>query len=725
MSQPPTPPPAPVVPDPGYGPSPSALHGLQHVLIVLRSHLLVAVALTVIACVLVGWMQMRKPKRYTAQSTLFLERPERRIDVGGDIDFYQGDVALITRLEQIRSIEVAQRVADAFTPEEQAIVRGPAREGQSSGEERSLVQIARGAVSFDRPRNTLLIAIKATHRDPKGAAIIANRYAEQFIRYIYDRSSASSDASLGFLREQAEELRKTAEEAERKLQEYRQRYNLVSLEANQNIIVDNLKSLNASATAARVARGEIEARLAQAEAIVARGEDAAQLASIAGAKSLEELSARLAELRTKRAVMAERYGRRHPAMQENERSIAALEKARDDQIKSVLASLRDHREKALAEERELAQQLAKAEKEALALDQLGVEYSILRRTVESHKAIYAQTLSRLNDATMSAQLRGVNIKISALATPPGAPSSPNLQNTLLVTLAVGLVIFFGYPLGAETFFGRVRSSFDVEYHLGADVLGEIGSVRRVREKQRPLLVHSEEDEDSLEQFRAFYAQLKLNSKLDVPKTILVTSALPGEGKSFIAANLAGCFVSHGHKALLVDVDLRRPKQHRHFGLPSNAGIIRWLDAGGNLEGDLLANEHLRIAEAYPGLHVLCAGGLSRKATELMEGGRLAALLTALQSRFDVVIVDTPPAGIFPDAVAFAKVCHELVFVCRFNAASRTIVRETVQRLLQSGMEFPGIVLNGMPTGLGTGYYYKAYSYNRAKYYGKQAETEES
>ncbi len=709
-------------PTPGYSPTPSALHGLQHVMIVLRSHLLVAVALTLVACTLVAWMQMRQPKRYTAQSMLFLERPERRIDLGGDADYYQSDVALITRLEQIRSIEVAQRVAESFTPEETAIVTGTPREGAGPAVNRALEQMVRGSVSFDRPRNTLLIAIKAVHRDPKGAALLANRYAEQFIRYIFDRSNASNDTSLGYLREQAEELRKRAESAERELQEYRQRYNLVSLEANQNIIVDNLKSLNASATAARVARGAIEARLAQAEAIVARGDDAAQLASIAESQSLEDLSERIADLRAKRAVMAERYGRRHPAMEDNERSMAALEKSRDDQTKSVLASLRDHRERALAEERQLTEQLANAEKQALALDQLGVEYSILRRTVESHKAIYAQTLSRLNDATMSAQLRGVNIKISALASPPGTPSSPNVQNTLLITVAVGLVIFFGYPLGAEMFFGRVRSSFDVEYHLGAEVLGEIGSVRKIREAERPILVRSEQDENALEQFRAFYAQLKLNSRLDVPKTILVTSALPGEGKSFIAANLAGCFVTHGHKTLLVDVDLRRPKQHRHFNLPSNNGIIRWLDAGGSLEGDLLANEHLKITEVYPGLHLLCAGGLSRKATELMEGGRLHGLLTALQARFDVVIVDTPPAGIFPDAVAFAKACHELVFVCRFNAASRTVVRDTVQRLLQSEVEFPGIVLNGMPTGVGTGYYYKSYGYNRAKYYGKHADS---
>ncbi|HVU32042.1 MAG TPA: polysaccharide biosynthesis tyrosine autokinase [Opitutaceae bacterium] len=557
---------------------------------------------------------------------------------------------------------------------------------------------------------------------PQAAALLANRFAEQAIEYVADRSRSSTDASLVFLRGQAEDLRKKSETAERALQAYRTKYNLVSLDANQNIIVDNLKSLNASATAARVARVGIEARLDQAQTVLKRGDGAAEIAAITGADTLGDIARRLADLKGKRAVMSERYGRRHPLMEENERAIEALQKLEDQEVATAMAALADQRDKARAEERQLDLQRAKAEQDALNLDQRAVEYNILRSTMETHKATYAQLLARLNDATISSQLADTNMRISELATPPAAPFSPNLRKTALVALGLALAILIGYPFTAEMFFGRVRSSADVEYHLSVDLIGEIGSVRGVDERNRAKLVTSEEDEAAAEQFRALYSQLTLTSKIDPPKSILVTSTMPGEGKSFIAANLAECFVAHSRRTLLFDADLRRPTQHRNFGMDNKSGVIRWLESGGSGEGDLLKNPHLGIAEAVPGLYLLRAGGVSRKATELMDAPQLPALLAAIQRQFDVVIFDTPPAGVFPDALAFAKMCHEIVYICRFNAAARRAVHDIVSRLKQTELEFTGIVLNAMPSGLGGSYYYRGYSYQQAKRYSKEYAT---
>lgn len=690
---------------------------LRQPLIVLRSHFWVAAALALVACTLVGWQQLRQPKLYAANATLIVERGERN-ELTGRLEMMGAEVATLTRLEQLRSPELMKRVVDTFSSEEQALIVRHYLGAGGGDEEQLVMRITRSAVTIVRREGTALISISAVHRDPAGAALIANRYAEQAIRYAFDRSSATTDASLKFLHDQAEDLRKKSEVAERTLQEYRQRHNLVSLEASQNIIVDNLKSLNASATAARVARVGVEAQLAQAEAVMKRGEDAAQMAAITVSESLGDVARRLAELRGKRTVMAERYGRRHPAMQENERAIKALEGIQDEEVKNALNNLRDQREKALAEERQLLEQLGKAEKEALSLDQLGVEYNILRRTVETHKASYSQILARLNDATISAQLQGVNMKVSELARPAGAPFSPNPRRTIMIAAALALAIMVGYPFSAEMFFGRVRGAVDVEHHLGSEVIGEIAAVSGVVEKDRPFLVKSENDEAAAEQFRALYSQLALSSKIDPPKTILITSTVPGEGKSFIAANLAQCFVAHSRRTLVIDADLRRPTQHRNFNLDNKAGLLRWLDEGGNLEGDLLKDRSLAIQETTPGLFLLRAGGVTRRATELLGGAKLPALIAALQRQFDIVILDTPPAGVFPDAVAFAKVAHELIFICRFNAVSRQAVRSVLERLRQTELECPGVVMNAMPTGFGGGYYYRAYSYQNSKKYSK-------
>lgn len=686
----------------------------RQLLIVLRSHLPVALAIGVVACSLLAWQQMRKPKIFQASTTLQVERAERPLDGGNYREDNIGlEIAINTRLEQLRTLELTQRVVASLTPDERAIIGVP-----ETAKRNLVLATVRSAVSFQRVGATALLMISAEHENAAATSLLANRYAEQAVLYTAERSNTSSDSSLQFIRDQAEAQRQKVEAAERALQEYRQKHNLVSLEANQNIIVDNLKLLNSSATAARVARVGMDARVEQAETVLKRGDDPSQLAAITGAEGLAEVARRLADLRNKRVVMGERYGKRHPIMQENQRAIEAMEKTLSQEALIAMSSLRDKRDKALSEEKQLDHQRSEAEKASLGLDQRAVEYNILRRSVEIHRASYSQMLSTLNEATIAAQLRGASMKLSELALPPNTPISPNLRKTVLMTVGLAMAILLGYPFSAEMFFGRVRSGSDVEVHLGADLVGEIGSVRRIAEKDRPLLVNSQHDEAAAEQFRALHSQLALSSKIDPPKTILVSSTVPGEGKSFIAANLAECFVAHSRRTLLIDADLRRPTQHRNFSLDNKNGIIRWLEEGASLDGDLLTDPKLGIVEVLPGLFLLRAGGLSRRATELLEAGRLTALIEALQRKFDIVILDTPPAGVFPDAVAFAKLCHEALYICRFNTVSRQSVREVLTRLRQTEVEMLGVVLNAMPAGFGGGYYYKGYSYQGAKRYAK-------
>ncbi|HVU25856.1 MAG TPA: polysaccharide biosynthesis tyrosine autokinase, partial [Opitutus sp.] len=530
---------------------------------------------------------------------------------------------------------------------------------------------------------------------------------------------ATNNAALVFLRDQAEDLRKKLETSERALQEYRARYNLVSLDDSQNIVVDRLKALNASATAARVRRSEIEVRLQQAEAAVKRHEAPAELASLADSPALAEVQHRIDDLKARRAVLAERYGRRHPTMQETERTLAALEKLRDNQVDTAVANLRTQRDKAVAEEKELAGQLAAAEADSLKLDQIGVEYNVLKRAIETQKTIYSQVLSQLNEASIAAQIESVNVRIADRATPNPVPVSPNLRKTTLLLTFLAIAIIGVYPFCVELLFARVRSGSDVEYYLGTTLLGEIGAVRRVNEADRPHLVERAAENPAAEQFRALFSQLQLVSRIDPPKAILITSTVPGEGKSFIASNLASAFVAHGRRVLLIDADLRRPSQHRSYKLDNKAGVLRWIEEGGDVAADPCNDPRLGIVEVTKNLFLLRTGGNTRRASEIVATGKLTPLITALQREFDILIFDTPPAGVFPDAISFSTFCHELVFICRFGIASRQQVRGLLERWRQTGLDLPGIVLNALPSGRTSGYYYYhgyGASSRYAKYY---------
>ena len=690
----------------------------RHALIVIRAHLPAALAIALVACTLLGWQQMRRPRLYASTATLALERRERVLDLGRDDSNRFGEAPLLTRLGELQSTEVAEYVAKSLTPAERQLVLGPAFAAHPPANENAAVlRVVRSSATINRQPEALLLIVRVVHRDPEAAALIANRYADQFLRYLFDKSSATNNAALVFLRDQAEDLRKKLETSERSLQEYRARYNLVSLDDSQNIVVDRLKALNTSATAARVRRSEIEVRLKQADIALEQHHDPAELASLAGSSALTEVQQKIDDLQAKRAVLAERYGRRHPAMQEIDRTLAALAKLRDDQVQASLANLRSQRDKAVAEEKELAAQLATAEADALKLDQLGVEYGVLKRALETQKTIYSQILSRLNEASISSQLESVNVRVADRAMPDPVPFAPDVRKTALLLICLSIGILLGYPLCVELLFARVRSSGDIEYYIGAPLLGEIGSVRRVAEGSRPHLVARDPENPVAEQFRALFSQLQLVSKIDPPKSILVTSTVPGEGKSFIASNLAAAFVAHGRKVLLIDADLRRPAQHRNFQQDNKAGLLRWVESGQPVPADPFADESLGIREAAPGLFLLRTGGTSRRASEIVAGERIPPLLAELQRRCDVLIFDTPPAGVFSDAVSFATFCHELVFVCRFGVASRHQVHSVLAHLRQTGLEFPGVVLNALPSGRGTGYYYQQ-GYNAAGHYAK-------
>jgi polysaccharide biosynthesis transport protein len=263
---------------------------------------------------------------------------------------------------------------------------------------------------------------------------------------------------------------------------------------------------------------------------------------------------------------------------------------------------------------------------------------------------------------------------------------------------------------------RVKSSWDIETFIGAHLLGIIPEMGALKPGGK---FNLSESEPGNEAFLALYSSVKIQSKLDFPKSILVTSTIPGEGKTLITCNLAVCFARHGKKTLLMDCDLRRPMLHRLLGQENAVGIISWHDQGAPLEGDVLANPKLGIVKLDDNLWLLTSGGRSKSPTELLESPFFPQLLERLKKQFDLVIIDSPPMGAVSDSKLIAERTDEVIYVCRFNRASRKHIRLYIRALTHGKNEVLGIVLNGLsPRRIE---YYSNYRYYRSykKYYGAQ------
>jgi polysaccharide biosynthesis transport protein len=285
---------------------------------------------------------------------------------------------------------------------------------------------------------------------------------------------------------------------------------------------------------------------------------------------------------------------------------------------------------------------------------------------------------------------------------------------------IGLLVFAGVAIGLSFLDDRVKSAWDVEGFIGANLLGIIPELNDVPDTEKHTLVTSNKTSPGSEAFLSVYSSVKIQSKLDFPKSVLVTSTIPGEGKTMISCNLAASFARHGKRVLLIDCDMRRPMLHRHFRLTNELGLIAWFEAGAKIPDDPLGDQTLGITKVDENLHLLRSGGRSKSPTELLENPVFGQFLESLKHHFDLIVVDSPPMGAVTDALLISSHTDEVIYVCRFNRAYRKHIRLYIKNIRESKNELLGVVLNGLsPRRIE---YYSNYRYYRSykKYYGSQS-----
>jgi succinoglycan biosynthesis transport protein ExoP len=305
---------------------------------------------------------------------------------------------------------------------------------------------------------------------------------------------------------------------------------------------------------------------------------------------------------------------------------------------------------------------------------------------------------------------------------PGIRISPNLREIHKTGYIIFAVLFVLIPIGFEFFDNRVKSPWDVEVFLGQDLIAGIPKISAVKEIDRPLIVGNELDDGLTEAFRSMYSRIQMNSKTEYPKTILITSAIPSEGKSLLAANLAYSCANHGRKTILIDFDLRRPGLHKFCGVNNDRGLLTLInETAANPTPNYDFWDSGTLVEIYPNLLILPSGGKTRAATEMLENPAFDKMLFSLKQNAEIIIIDSPPIGLFPDSLAMARKVDEVIFVTRYGKVARKVAKNLIQSLEDTGANMLGVVLNDLPEKKTPGYYYSGYygyGYFRYKYYNK-------
>jgi succinoglycan biosynthesis transport protein ExoP len=688
--------------------------------IILIERLWIALPLALLASVGYGYWKMKDIPLYAATATMQFEKPDTVLSTQTVVDTaIRNDMDMNTAIQQLTSGVLRRKVVESFTPEEQRILQRAALKRLPPGTAPTSFGLNLGTVSPSTMRNSYLISINVTHEDPEAAMLVANRYVRQFMDYLLDNAGGKNSAAVEYLEQQAGRLEKESETAEQKLQQYIRLKNLISLDSSKDIIGEALKKVGGTLIQERLRLREVENQYNQIEAFKTGHRNLLEISFIATHGAVPGLKSQLNALQQEQILMADRYLDRHPKMIDVANRIATTEDQLEKAKELAMADLRTRLAEARQSVKTYEEEYGNHEKKNMELGDLSIEYRSLKDQSDIAKNNYRQVLDRLNQTRTTKNFDKIPLRPLDDASMPGGPFSPNKTAITRTAVGIGVLVFLGIAVGLSFVDDRIKSAWDVESFIGAHLLGIIPDLSNIKDEEKYTLLLENHQAPGVEAFLSVYSSIKIHSKLDFPKSILVTSTIPGEGKTLISCNVAGSFARHGKRTLLIDCDLRRPMLHRHFKQQNNTGLIPWFESGASLEGDMASNPFLGVIKISENLSLICSGGRSKSPTQFLESPPLGQLLEKLKREYDLVIVDSPPLGAVTDSLLIAERIDEVVYVCRFNRAYRKHIRLYMRALRNGKNEVLGVVLNGLsPRRIE---YYSNYRYYRSykKYYGAQ------
>ncbi|OIR03700.1 tyrosine-protein kinase CpsD [mine drainage metagenome] len=693
---------------------------LRDYYIILRERFWIAFPLALLVSLGVGYYQSRQTPMYMSTATMQFEKPDRIVTTEGVTNpAVQSEIDINTNIEILKSDRLRERVIHSLTPEEVKILQRPYLKDLPPGASPPSAAAAMPNVDVSAVRNSLLIRITTTDRDPEAAKIIADKYVDQFMQYLLENVGGKNEYAVDWLTSRAEQLRRESEAAALKLQNFMQAQGMVSLDDSTNLITARLQAVSNALTQNQLQLLQLQAQYSQIQQYIQSGQNLLEIQAIATHGEIPSLVSQLMSLKQQQQVLAERYLERYPKMIDIANQISVAQSQLDKAIKLAVDEIKSQLAKTIDAEKRLEAEKAIQEKAFLHLGDVRTEYESLKNQSDVKRKNYMDILDRLNQTQTTSNIDKIPLRPLDRAQIAGAPYTPNMGRIIKTCTGLGVLVFLGVAVGLSFIDDRIKSAWDVEHFIGANLLGIIPEIGQIKDEDKYQLVLNNKPNPGQESFLSVYSSVKIQSKLDFPKSILVTSTIPGEGKTLVSCNLAGAFARHGRNTLLIDCDLRRPMLHRHYKQANNNGLISWYENGADLESDLLGNPHLGIVKIGENLSLLCSGGRSKTPSELLESNTFAQLLERLKRRFDLIVVDSPPLGAVTDSLLIAERIDEVIYVCRFNRAYRKHIKLYIKALRSGKNEILGIVLNGLsPRRIE---YYSNYRYYRSykKYYGAQ------
>jgi capsular exopolysaccharide synthesis family protein len=647
---------------------------------------------------------------FTSTTTIQIEKEPLKVlefeDVlpidGSGADYYQ------TQQEIIQSRAIAKRVIQRLSlwnhPQFKAKEKNIVSEAEASiapinGEEmEELIDSFHKLLEVKMIKNSRLAMINFSSHYPELSAEVSNAVANAYIDFNLEYKFKATKKARDWLTEQLGEFQAKVEKSEEALNSFARRHGIFSLEKDENLLMMRLEELNESFSSAKADRIARESFYKEVKGYPPQSIPSAQSEDLL---LINDLKVKLSGLEAEYFNLSKLYKPDYPRMVRLKAEIEAIEARIEKEAENLVKRAEVNYKISLKREKLLSEALEKQKELALKIKEKAIQYNILKREVDTNKELYDGLLQRVKETGVSAGLESSNIQIVDSAEMPLYPSRPNKKLNILLSIVMGLFFGVGLAFFLEYYDNTIKNPDEIMKLFNLPTLGLIPSFqstvvkRRRRDKSKEpqpavddlYLVSQSYPRSSIsEACRTFRTSLLFSTPGHPPKTILITSNNPREGKTFVSCNLGIVLAQGGAKTLIIDSDLRRPSIHRVFSVQNAPGLTD------HLTGHATLNEIIRSTD-IKGLFVLPAGPISPNPPELLDSIQFKEAIEELKGEFDFIIFDSAPIMNFADTLNLASKIDGAIIVAHNGKTTRDDIRHSVGLLRGVNASILGVVVN--------------------------------
>lgn len=693
---------------------------LSHYLWVVRRQSWKIGALVLSSIILTFIISYRLKPIYEATTSISIDREAPSALVGDDTrqpvaSTQDADHYIATQIKIIQSDSVLRPVARKFD----LLNREEQLKGLTPDKARALIASPTQLRRLDvrRPPNTYLVLISYRSTEPQLSADVTNAIAESYIEHTFRLQLKSATGAAGFMEKQLDELKAKMERSDQALAQFEKELNVVNPEEKTNITSARLLQLNTEYTNAQADRVRREALFNQMKA---GGMAALEISG--ESEDLKRLQEKLSDARQRTAALKTSLGPNHPEFKRATSELEELQQQFMQAKRSIADRIETDYRQAVNREEMLKAAVAQTKIDFDKLNAKSFDYLRLKQEADADKKLYEELVTKIREAGINAGFQNSNTAIADTARPEAKPVFPNLTLNLAIATILSLLIGVAGVILLDSLDTTIRDPEEIQSLFHTDL---VGTLPYIRDSRQLLLVSGSQGGDLTvnpkpeghrthamasfdEGVRMIRNSILLSDFNRRLRSILVTSATPGDGKSTVSLHLAIAHSQQGKKTLIIDADLRRPTLNKKLNLDRSDGLAEVLTEKLPWQSVVLP------VPGHPNLHLLSAGAPSRRASDLI-GSAISDVLDQAAAAYDLIIIDAPPVLGFAEPMQLAIAADGVVIVAVAGETNRKAVAAVVANLQRLRANVIGLILNRVSRNSGSGYQYYYY-YNRYDHY---------